>query len=132
MLEIILILSLGANGWLIYDKGENEQSLQQIEQQLKESTNLVDTYYAQIKSTESSFAQAKEELQNLHKLSTEQTIALEELRHSNSSVRTYLQQSIPAELVELARQASNPDQIQDSEDRRSAIDGTSSTALAVN
>lgn len=132
MIELLLLISLSVNGWLFHEKGEIEQSNTQIKQQLKESTELVDTYYAEAKSTEAAFIEAQKQLKKLNQVAIQRSIELEELRNTNASVRDYLQSTIPIELVQRYQTTGNYHRIQDIENTRKSFKSAPTADIAIN
>lgn len=100
MIEILLVLSLLGNGWLFYDKGELEHSNEQLQQVVEEQNNLIGEHYVKVGELEEQLGKAEVERERIITESSKRAIELEKLRNRDSSVDSYLNERIPASVVE--------------------------------
>jgi len=100
MLEILLILSLLGNGWLLQDSGELAQSNKQLQEVVSGQRALIGGAYNEIGKLEKELIKVERVREEIFAQSEERSIELEELRNSNTTVDDYLNQTVPASVVE--------------------------------
>ena len=110
MIELLLIIALGLNGWQFHENGELSQSNKQISQELVEKTKLMEKYYAQVGDHEEATILAEREIRQLYNESEAQAVELESLRNRDSGVDDYLREEIPMGLIGIL-QANNSDEV---------------------
>ena len=110
MIEILLLIALGLNGWQFNDNGELSHSNKQLSQTVIEQSELLDRYYEKIGDYEAATIVAEQEIKDLYRESETQAVELEKLRNTDPSVDGYLREEIPMGLVGIL-QASSTDQV---------------------
>lgn len=100
MLEILLILSLFGNGWLLQDSGELTQSNKQLQEVVSGQRALIGGAYNEIGKLEKELIKVERVREEVFAKSEARGIELEELRNSNIIVDDYLDQAVPASVVE--------------------------------
>jgi ferredoxin-fold anticodon binding domain-containing protein len=103
MLELILILSLLGNGWLLQERGEMEQGSEQMQQVILQQEELIGGKYSEITELEKQLVKVEIAREEIFTESEERSIELEKLRNSIPDVDTYLNQRIPPAMVEHLR-----------------------------
>lgn len=100
MLEILLILSLIGNGWLMQDRGEIEQNNKQLQQTIVDQENLLGESYERTTELNKKLISVEIAREEIFTKSEKRSIELEKLRNSVPDVDTYLNQRIPPAMVE--------------------------------
>jgi parvulin-like peptidyl-prolyl isomerase len=108
MLEIILLISLGINGWQAHGNGELSQNNKQLSQTVVEQSELVDKYYGKIGDYAAAALVTEKEIKHLYSDNQAKAIEMEKLRNSDTVVASYLRAEIPDGLI-LILQASDED-----------------------
>ena len=103
MLEILLILSLLGNGWLLQERGERGQGSEQMQQVILQQEELIEGKYSEITKLEKQLVKVEIAREEIFTKSEERSVELEKLRNSNTDVDTYLNQRIPPAMVEHLR-----------------------------
>ena len=100
LLEILLVGSLILNGFQFQERGELVQSNKQLQQVTTEQNDLINQHYIDVDKLEEELVQTQKAREEIYARSEERAVELEKLRSTNVSVSVYLNQDIPAELVE--------------------------------
>lgn len=100
MLEVLLILALFGNGFLLQERGEMEHSNKQMQQIIVEKDKLLGSKYHEVATLEGQLVKVESAREEIFAESEKRGIELEELRNSSVVVTDYLDQAIPASVVE--------------------------------
>lgn len=103
IVEVLLILSLLGNGWLLQDRGEIEQNNKQLQQTVVEQEGLLGETYERVTELNKKLVSVESAREEIFTKSEERSIELEKLRNSIPDVDTYLNQRIPPAMVEHLR-----------------------------
>lgn len=100
MLEIILVLSLLGNGFLLKEQGELGQNNKQLQQVVVEQESLIGERYHEIGKLEEKLVEVERNREAIFTKSEERAVELEKLRNTSVVVNNYLNQTIPSGVVE--------------------------------
>ena len=100
MIEFLLLLSLLGNGVQAYDRGGLKQSNEQLQQVVVEKDNLIGKHYVELDEIEERLNETQRAREEIFTRSEERAVELEKLRNSSVGVDSYLDETIPIELVE--------------------------------
>ena len=101
ILELILLGSLGINGWQFFDRGELSHSNKQLTETVKNQDELIKTHVTEIKDHEENTRKANEVRQGIERRYADQSVQLEKLKVRDSSSRDFLDSELPSGIIEL-------------------------------